>query len=46
MVCPNMKKTSLERVYLSLRDMQYKMELDKEVILKAKACLNRMFSVS
>ncbi len=46
MVCSNMKKTSLESVYRSLKDMQYQMELDKETISKAAVCLNRMFSVS
>lgn len=46
MVCPNMKKTSLESVYRSLNDMQYQMELDKETISKAAVCLERMFSVS
>lgn len=46
MVCPNMKKTSLESVYRSLKDMRYQMELDRETISKAAVCLDRMFSVS
>lgn len=46
MVCLNMKKTSLESVYHSLKDMRYPMELDKETISKAAVCLDRMFSVS
>lgn len=45
MICPNMKKNSLEKVYLSLKNMQYKIELDKEIILKARVCLDRMFSI-
>lgn len=46
MVCPSMKKISLESVYRSLQDMQYRMELDEETISKAAVCLDRMFSVS
>lgn len=46
MACPNMKKISLESIFRSLSDMQYRMELDKEIISKAAVCLDRMFSVS
>jgi len=45
-VCQNMKKTSLESVYRSLKNMQYQMELDGETISRAAVCLDRMFSVS
>lgn len=45
MICPNMKKNSLEQVFVSLRDMQYRVELSKDIISKATFCLNRMFSV-
>lgn len=45
MVCPNMKKNSLEQVYLSLRDMQHPVDLSDEIISKAALCLDRMFSV-
>ena len=45
MICPNMKKNSLEHVYHSLKNMQYKMELDREIISKAGVCLDRMFSI-
>jgi quinolinate synthase len=46
MVCPNMKKTSLESVRDALEKMQYAMELDSSVIEKACVSLDRMFAVS
>jgi quinolinate synthase len=42
LVCPNMKKTSLSSVYESLRDMIYKIELDAEIMKRARTCLERM----
>lgn len=45
MICPNMKKNSLEQVYRSLRDMRHQVELSEEIISKATLCLDRMFSV-
>lgn len=45
MVCPNMKKTNLASIYNSLLNMQYKIELDDEIIRKAAVSLDRMLSV-
>lgn len=45
LVCPNMKKTSLQSVYNALKDMKYKIELDEEVRIKAKASLDRMLEI-
>ena len=45
MVCPNMKKTSLESVLNALEKMQYPMELPAEVIAAARRSLDRMLSV-
>ena len=45
MICPNMKRTSLESIYNSLNEMKYKIELDEEVRIKAKNCLDRMLKV-
>jgi len=45
MVCPNMKKTTLLSVYDALDKMQYKIELDAQVIKKAAVSLARMLSV-
>jgi quinolinate synthase len=44
-ICSNMKKTHLEDVYYSLRDMKYRVELDKQVIKKAKKSLQKMISI-
>lgn len=45
LTCPNMKKTTLESVYISLRDMKYQIELDEEIRLNAKTCLDRMLEM-
>lgn len=45
LICPNMKKTSLQSVYDSLNEMKYKMELDEEIRLKAKKSLDRMLEI-
>jgi quinolinate synthase len=42
LICPNMKKTSLQSVYDALTMDRYKVELDEEIRLKAKICLERM----
>jgi quinolinate synthase len=46
LVCPNMKKTSLKSVYNALNEMKYKIELDEDIRLKAKKCLDRMLEIS
>lgn len=45
-ICPNMKKTTLESIYNSLENMEYKIELDPEVISKAELCLRRMLEIA
>ena len=45
MVCPNMKKTTPLSVYDALDKMQYKIELDAQVIKKASVSLARMLAV-
>ncbi len=45
MVCPNMKKTNLDSVYLSLEKMQCRIELDEEIIKRASGSLDRMLSI-
>ena len=45
LVCPNMKKTSLQSVYNSLNEMKYKIELDEEIRIKAKGSLDRMLEI-
>lgn len=44
LVCPNMKKTTLESVWRSLRDGRHVIELDEETRLKAKTSLDRMLA--
>ncbi len=45
LICPNMKRTSLESVYNALNEMKYKISLDEDIRLKAKAALDRMLEV-
>jgi quinolinate synthase len=45
MVCPNMKKTSLESVYRALTQDKYPIDVEPSVRLKAKKSLDRMLSV-
>jgi quinolinate synthase len=44
-VCPHMKRNTLEKVYLALRDMQPRIELPEAVLHGAKAALDRMFEL-
>ena len=44
-VCPNMKLTTLERVYEALKDEKNEVKVPDEVAKKAKASLERMFAV-
>jgi len=46
LICPNMKKTKLESVYNALKEMEYVIELDKGILLKARISLDRMLEVS
>lgn len=45
LICPNMKKTSLQSVYNSLLEMKHTVTLDDEIIRKAKTALDRMLAV-
>lgn len=45
LVCPNMKKTSLSRVYSALKDMKYQIEIDEDTRQKARICLDRMLEI-
>jgi quinolinate synthase len=45
MVCPNMKRTTLQSVRGALEDTRYQIELDGQIAQKASVCLERMLSV-
>lgn len=45
LLCPNMKKTSLNSIYEALNEMKYKIELDEGMRLKAKRSLDRMLEL-
>ena len=45
LVCPNMKKTTVESVYLALKKMRYEINLDKDVAEGAGKALEAMLAV-
>ncbi len=45
-ICENMKKIKLEDVYLSLKNLQYEVELEPNILRKAKVPLDRMLELS
>jgi quinolinate synthase len=44
--CPHMKKNTLEKVYLALRDLEPRLEMTPELIAKAKVPIDRMLALS
>jgi quinolinate synthase len=44
-VCPNMKLTTLDRVYASLRDEKYVVKVPEGIAKKARVALERMFEL-
>ncbi|MBC7764945.1 MAG: quinolinate synthase NadA, partial [Hyphomonadaceae bacterium] len=45
LLCPNMKKTTLENVFEALQYNQYEMKLDNLTIEKARQALDKMLAV-
>ena len=43
--CPYMKLNTLEKLYLCLRDLEPRLELDEELRLKALAPIERMLAL-
>jgi quinolinate synthase len=44
--CPYMRKNTLEKVYLALRDLSPRIELSPEIIEKARIPIDRMLALS
>jgi quinolinate synthase len=44
-LCPNMKKITLEDVLSSLRDLAPRIELDEETLRRARVPIDRMLEV-
>lgn len=44
--CPHMKKNTLEKVYLSLRDLEPRLEMDPALIRAARIPIDRMLELS
>ena len=44
--CPHMKKNTLEKLYLCLRDLQPTIEVDEAVRVKAKRAIDRMLEMT
>ncbi len=44
-VCPNMKKTTLDKVVASLENMQYEVTVPSEIAVRARRALDRMVEV-
>ncbi len=45
-ICPNMKRNTLENVYLALRDETYPVRIPPEEAERARLCLDCMFKIS
>lgn len=45
LVCPNMKKTSLQNVYYALAEMKHEIMLDEAIRVRAKKSLDRMLEI-
>ena len=45
-ICPYMALNTLEKLYLALRDLQPRIEIEEEMRLKAKVSLDRMLSMA
>ncbi len=44
-ICPNMKKTTLEKILWSLEDMTHKIEVPDEIAARARQCIQAMLAI-
>ncbi len=45
LICPNMKKTNLNSIYTALHEMKHKINLDEEVMSRARIVLDKMLEI-
>ena len=45
-VCPNMKRTTLEKVLWSLEDMEYRITVPAEIASRARGAIDRMLAIT
>jgi len=45
-VCPNMKLTTIDRLYTSLKDEKHLVKVPEKIAVKARISLERMFQVN
>jgi quinolinate synthase len=45
MICPNMKKTTLQSVYRALKEMRSVIKVPEEIRIPAKRALERMLEI-
>jgi quinolinate synthase len=45
-MCPYMALNNMEKLYLALRDLQPRIEMDEELRLRAKRSLDRMLDMA
>lgn len=41
-ICPNMKRTTLEKVLWSLQDLKHEVDVPKDIIVRARKCIDGM----
>lgn len=46
LICPNMKKTTLESVYRALKDNQYEIRISEDIMSRARGSLEKMLELS
>lgn len=45
-ICPNMKKNTLEKIYQTLKDENNEITIDETIAQKARQCIQKMFELN